>query len=226
MKSGKFHGIGIGPGDPDLITIKAVKILEKVDIVIAPFSKNQSIAYKIVSPYIKGQVVKLRFPMIRDKRVLEGFWENNTRQIKAMLDEGKDVAFITLGDPMIYSTYIYIFNRLKDYDRETVPGIPSFCAAAAKLGISIAEGDDPFVVVPTSDEKIIDKALEDFDNVILMKVSRNFNLIAHKLKEKGFKTGFVSRCCHENEEIHYDLDNLKNQKVDYLSLVIGKKAKQ
>lgn len=226
MKRGKFYGIGVGPGDPELITLKAVKILQKVDVVIAPISKKESIAQKIAQPHINGEILNLKFPMVKDSNVLESFWDKNAERIKELLLEGKDVAFITIGDPMIYSTYIYILERLRGFDMETIPGIPSFCAAAAKLNIPIATGSESFVVVPTAEPEVIEDILGNFDNVVLMKVSKDFDLISKKLDEGGFSAGFVSRCCQDNEKISYNLQELKEDKIDYLSLIIGKKVKK
>lgn len=224
MKRGKFYGIGVGPGDPDLITLKAVKLLQTVDVVVAPFSKNKSIAEKIAKPHIKGEILNLKFPMVKDEKILKSFWDKNAEKIKALLLDGKDVAFITLGDPMIYSTYIYVLERLCEFDIETIPGITSFCAASARLNMPIATGKETFVVVPTAEPDVIEKVLKNFNNVVLMKVSKGFNLIAKMLKDNGFEAGFVSRCCHDNERISYNLDELKGDKIDYLSLIIGKKV--
>ncbi len=223
-KTGKFYGIGVGPGDPELITLKAIRILEQVDAVIAPRGKGESIALKIAKPYIRGEVFKLEFPMIYEKEALEPVWDENVKKIKELLYGGKDVAFITLGDPMIYSSYIYILKRLKDFEVATIPGITSFSAAAARLNLPIAEGKEPFAVVPAGDLQIVERALSDFDNVVLMKVSRNYVQIADLLQEKGFTAGLIIRCGHQEEEVTFDLEKYRGGKIDYLSLIIGKKV--
>jgi precorrin-2 C20-methyltransferase len=184
----KLYGIGVGPGEESFITLKAVKILQKVDVVIAPSSKGEgSIAYEIAKPYIKGGVVFIEFPMTYSKEDLKAKWEENVKKIKAFLDDGKDVAFITIGDPMIYSTYIYILKGIEGYEAETIPGISSYSAAASRLNIPIAEGNETFAVVPSGDILEISKALDMFDNVVLMKISRRYEEIVNLLKEKTLK---------------------------------------
>ncbi|MBP2072373.1 precorrin-2 C(20)-methyltransferase [Thermoanaerobacterium butyriciformans] len=222
----KLYGIGVGPGEESFITLKAVKILQKVDVVVAPSSKGEgSIAYEIVKPYIKCDVVFIEFPMTYSKEDLKAKWEENVKKIKTFLDDGKDVAFITIGDPMIYSTYIYILKRIEGYEAETIPGISSYSAAASRLNIPIAEGNETFAVVPSGDILEISKALDMFDNVVLMKISRRYEEIVNLLKEKNFKGYLVIKCGHQDEEISYDLDKYIGKKIDYLSLIIAKKVK-
>ncbi|ADH60198.1 precorrin-2 C20-methyltransferase [Thermoanaerobacter mathranii subsp. mathranii str. A3] len=222
----KLYGIGVGPGEESLITLKAVKILQKVDVVIAPTSKGEgSIAYEIAKPYIKGDVIFMEFPMTYSKEDLKTKWEENVKKIKELLDEGKDVAFITIGDPMIYSTYIYILKGIKDYEVETIPGITSYSAAASRLNIPIAEGNETFAVISSGDVTEISKALDMFDNVVLMKISRRYEEIVNLLKEKRFKGYLVIKCGHQDEKISCDLDRYIGKKIDYLSLIIAKKVK-
>ncbi|MDK2806040.1 MAG: precorrin-2/cobalt-factor-2 C20-methyltransferase [Thermoanaerobacterium sp.] len=222
----KLYGIGVGPGEESFITLKAVKILQKVDVVIAPSSKGEgSIAYEIAKPYIKCDVVFIEFPMTYSKEDLKAKWEENVKKIKTFLDDGKDVAFITIGDPMIYSTYIYILKGIEGYEAETIPGISSYSAAASRLNIPIAEGNETFAVVPSGDILEISKALDMFDNVVLMKISRRYEEIVNLLKEKNFKGYLVIKCGHQDEEISYDLDKYIGKKIDYLSLIIAKKVK-
>lgn len=223
----KLYGVGVGPGDKDLITLKSAKILEIADIVVAPASTgDESIAYEIAKTYIKGNVVFMEFPMVHSKEQLERKWDENVKKIKKMLDEGNNVAFITIGDPMVYSTYIYVLKRMKDYDVETIPGITSFNAAAARLNVPIAEGKESFAVIPSGDLDDISNALDMYNNVILMKVSRKYDDIVGLLNKKNFKGMLVIRCGHEDEEVIYNLDKHKNKKINYLSLIIAKKVMQ
>ena len=222
-KTGKFYGIGIGPGDPELITLKAINTLSRVDVVVAPVGKKDSIALKIAKPYIKTKVIKQDFPMTYDKDTLKNQWDENVSEIKELLDMGLDVAFITLGDPMIYSTYSYIIARLQGVDIKTIPGITSFCAVASRVNSSIAEGDMPFVVLTVKDAKSVEEVLNDFDSVVLMKVSRNYDDIVEVLKEKGFKASLVIRCGQEGEEVIQDLEKYKGKKIDYLSLIVARR---
>ncbi|TZE81804.1 precorrin-2 C(20)-methyltransferase [Calorimonas adulescens] len=222
----KLYGVGVGPGEKSLITLKAVETLQKVDVVIAPTSKEErSIAYEIAKPYIKGDVVFMEFPMTYSREDIKTKWEENIEKIRKLLNEGKDVAFITIGDPMIYSTYIYILKGIEEYEVETISGITSYSAAASRLNIPIAEGNEAFAVIPSGDVTEISKALDLFDNVVLMKISRRYKEIVKLLKEKDFKGYLVTKCGHQDEKISYDLDRYIGEKIDYLSLIIAKKVK-
>jgi precorrin-2/cobalt-factor-2 C20-methyltransferase len=222
-KIGKFYGIGVGPGDPELITLKAVKNLSQMDMVIAPAGKKESLALKIAGPYIKCPVKEMNFPMINDGDLLNRAWDKNVKTIEKILTQGRDTAFITLGDPMIYSTYTYILSRLEGYEAETVPGITSFCAAASRINRPIAEGDASFAVIPVKNRESVEKALKDFDSVVLMKVSRSYDDVVQALKENGFHGVLVTRCGQEGEKVEFDLDRYLGEKIDYLSLIIGRR---
>jgi precorrin-2/cobalt-factor-2 C20-methyltransferase len=230
---GKFYGVGVGPGDPELITLKALKILRSVQYIVAPEKQEGkgSIAFDIIKDHITDphKVISMVFPMTYDAQTLDESWGKAVQKIGALLMEGQDVAFITLGDPMVYSTYIYMMRLLKTYDVEieTIPGITSFCAAASRLGIALGETNETITIVPSAyNHPNLDKILEYSDNVVLMKTAKNFpntiNILErHRLMGKSV---FVSKCSHKDEKIIYDLKSLGDEKVDYLSMVITKKG--
>ena len=222
-KIGKFYGIGVGPGDPELITLKAVKTLSRMDMIIAPAGKKESLALKIAEPYVKCPVMEIDFPMIDDTDTLNRAWDKNVKTIEKILTQGWDTAFITLGDPMIYSTYTYILSRLEGYEIETIPGITSFCAAAAKINKPIAEGDASFAVIPVKNRVSVERALKDFNSVVLMKVSGSYDDVVSALKENGFHGTLITRCGQEGEKVEFDLDKYLGAKIDYLSLIIGRR---
>jgi len=222
-----LYGIGVGPGDKDLITLKAIKILQKVDIVIAPSSKGEeSIAFEIAKPYINCQVIFMEFPMTYLKQELKQKWQDNINQIKGLLDTGKDVAFITLGDPMIYSTYIYILKGLKGYKVETIPGITSYSGAASAANIPIAEGQAPFAVIPSGNIEDIKKILNIFDNVILMKITKKYSEIVKLLHEENFTGKLIIKTGHEDEIISSNFEEYIDTSISYLSLIIAKKVRK
>ncbi|ADL07095.1 precorrin-2 C(20)-methyltransferase [Thermosediminibacter oceani] len=223
--AGKFYGVGVGPGDPELLTLRAVRVLEKVDIVIAPSAGGDSIAFEIAKPYIKGKLLKMPFEMGACGRARQEALDKNADLIRRMLLEGNDTAFITLGDPMTYSTFIYMTERLTDFEIEVIPGVTSFSAAAAKLLMPVAEGRKPFAVVPAGDREILEKALENFDNVVVMKVSSDYGGVLDLLEQKGFRSGLVVRCGHRDEVVTLEPEKYRGQKIDYLSVIIGKKVK-
>lgn len=229
---GTFYGIGVGPGDPDLITLKAVKILREADVVIAPRTekKQGSTALFISRPFIRqdAQVLELVFPMVFDQGHLAAAWDHNKNVILSFLNQGKNVAFLTLGDPMLYSTYIYIYRLLErnGLKIETVPGITSFCAAASRLGFPLAEGNDVLSIVPaTLEEEKIEKVLSCTDNLVLMKVYKNYDQIVGQLKKSGLAGNavMVSRCGFVDEEIIYNLDGGGDKKPNYLSTILARK---
>ena len=229
---GTFYGIGVGPGDPELITIKAVKILREVDVIIAPRTekKQSSSALFIARSFIRqdAQVLELVFPMVFEQGSLAVAWEHNKNIILSFLNEGKNVAFLTLGDPMIYSTYIYVYRLLEGNGLkiETIPGVTSFCAAASRLGFPLAEGNDILSIVPaTLDEENLEKMLSCTDNLVLMKVYKNYEQIIRQLKKSSLADHavMVSRCGFKDEEIIYNLNQSEDKKPNYLSTILARK---
>lgn len=232
---GKFYGIGVGPGDPDLLTIKAKKVLDQVDIILAPETKNGkgSTALNIAKPHLNKntKIIERKFPMTYDIEALNKSYDEISNYIKELVANGKKVAFLTLGDPMVYSTYIYLFRRLKDKDVEieTVPGITSFCAIASKAGIPLGENEETIAIVPSvyyekGNEKL-DKILNNINNIVFMKASGNIDELIDELEKTGHKEGsvFVSRLGLDNEVIENNIEKRRGIKNNYLSTLIAKK---
>lgn len=235
MEKGKFYGVGVGPGDPELITVKAVKILQEVDVIIAPHTekKEESTALSIVKPYIRPGIIilELVFPMILDKMDLAGVYENNANTIKGLLGEGKSVAFLTLGDPMLYSTYIHIYRLLKQdsISIETIPGVTSFCAAACRAGVPLADGNEVLSIIPaTNNSERLENIFKNSDSLVLLKVYKNHRQIAAQLIESGLSENavMISRCGLDGEEVIYNLNNLGEKKPNYLTTVLAKKRRE
>ena len=153
---GTFFGIGVGPGDPELLTVKAIHAIEKADVIIAPKTekKDGSVALSIARPYLKPEIeiVYQVFPMVANFSESTAAWEKNKDEILALLRAGKNVAFLTLGDPMFYSTYIYVYRLLEPTGAAitTIPGIPAFCAIGSQLGYPIVEGNDILSIIPAT----------------------------------------------------------------------------
>lgn len=235
MNKGKFYGIGVGPGDPELMTIKAARILSEADAIIAPYSKQgrDSTALRIAQQYIKPEteICYLEFPMTYDAEKLALSWSHNHQTIAQLLLAGKSVAFITLGDPMVYSTYMYMYQRLKDedFEIETIPGVTSFTAASSRAGFPLAEAEEIITIVPaTGDCANLDKIFTVSDTLILMKVYKEKDRIIELLEKHGLKSNavLVSRCGLDGEYIESDLDKVKGKPVNYLSIIIAKKEKK
>lgn len=153
-EKGTLYGVSVGPGDPENLTLKAVRVLKAADVIAAPSTgRNRQTALGIVADCIAGKpIVDCLTPMSKDLAVVARAHDKIADDICALLDEGKDVAFITLGDAGVYSTYYYTHERVvaRGYRAEVVPGVTSFCDAAARLGRPLCEGSEPLLVVPVS----------------------------------------------------------------------------
>ncbi len=232
-KAGTFYGIGVGPGDPELITLKALRVLERVPHIFASCStkNNYSLALNIVRSHLNGAGLEhLPFPMTRDAQVLEEAWDRNARRVLEVLASGSDAAFVTLGDPLTYSTYGYLLKTLKRLQPEvriiTIPGITSYNAAAALTHIPLTEGEESFYVVSGARgaarlREVIDTA----DNIVMLKTYRHFDDIYRALEELNLldRATCISLCGLEGETVVEDLRHLKGQRLPYLSMIIIKK---
>ena len=193
-EKGKLIGIGVGPGDSELLTLKAAKVLENVPVIFSPKSskEKESIALSIVKPIIEKRkdykrlmVVEPIFPMIEDKNELEKVWSSAAEMIAQYLDSGRDVAFITLGDSSIFSTYSYVQKKLINrYEIETIPGITSFTACAAAKNEALVEQNDILTIVPKIDDRL-EHILEYSDSIVLMKASRNTSKLESVIEDKN-----------------------------------------
>jgi precorrin-2/cobalt-factor-2 C20-methyltransferase len=232
-KAGILYGIGVGPGDPDLITIKAVKILSRVKTVFAAAStkNHHSLAVNIAKRHIpEGTAVRmLRFPMTRAKDETRMAWLANARIIIEELEKGDPAAFLTLGDSLTYSTYGYIARYIQAIAPHimivTVPGITSYQAAAARLNTPLVEGEESLMVV--SGAKGGDRLRElttKPENIVFLKAYRNVKDIKGAIDEIGIYASCVGvkNCGHPNEEILPDIEELSKRKPDYWTLIIAK----
>jgi len=190
-------GIGVGPGDPDLLTVKAVKAIQNADIIMCPASKEDrpSIAYSVISSLIdkskNQEIIKLIFPMTKDKNVLENSWKRNAKIMAETVLSGKNVVYITVGDPFLYSTWIYMHRDLKkkypDMNISVIPGIVSMFTFASKVGVSIAEGAEKVAIIPSCyDLSSVKEIAKNSESMIFLKDGRYFDKVIKVLKESGF----------------------------------------
>ncbi|WP_041276061.1 precorrin-2 C(20)-methyltransferase [Desulfosporosinus acidiphilus] len=227
---GKFYGVGVGPGDPRLLTLQAVDVLQAVDLVAIPKSKmeRESVAWDIAKVHCPANVrlLELEMPMTADQQVLAKAWQDGAEMLLKELKQGKSIAFITLGDPSLYSTYSYLLNLLEEKLPSdlitTIPGITAMAAAAAKINLPLATGDEPLLVLPSTED--VGQYL-DFPNLVLMKVSRRLPEILNLLKERDRKAVLLTRLGQFGEEIRWEPkpEDFQTDKVDYLSLLLVKK---
>lgn len=222
--SGKFFAVGVGPGDPELLTIKAVNTIKKCDVIAVPKSgANTNIALKIAEDYVSGkEIMECEMPMTKDEEKLNLYHDKSADDISKILDKNKSVAFLTLGDPTVYSTVMYIHKRLtkKGYNTNIVPGITSFCAAAAALNRSLCERDEMLHVIPATYTDV-DYAVSLDGCKVLMKSGKHIMDIKEKLKDKNAM--MVECATMENEKIYTDLQDLK-EKSGYFSTIIIPKS--
>lgn len=230
---GTLYAVGAGPGDPELITLKAVRVLSLAPVVFAAASsKNDySLALSIVSPHMRPNtpVVRLPFPMTRDRRVLEASWNANAQLVLEHLRSGQDAAFVTLGDPVTYSTYQYLSRTLRGMEPgvplSIVSGVSSIQASAAAAGIGLAESGENLMVLSGVDSpERLRRCLEIADNAVILKAYRTFPQLKALLTDMGLadKAVLVSRCGLEGQAVHVGLADCPD-KPPYFSLILVRK---
>ncbi len=233
--TGTLYGIGVGPGDPELLPIKSARILSEVDVVFAAAStKNAySLAVKIANPHIpEGTTVKMmQFPMTKDKAETGIAWKAHAQTIITELEQGKDVAFLTLGDPMTYSTYGYILKNIQKIAPHvpiiTIPGISSYQAAAACTNTPLVEGEECLLVVSgvCGGDRLRQLAIKP-ENIVFMKAYRNIKDINEAIDDSSAFTQCigVSNCSLPNQEIFRNIHEFNGRSPDYWTIIIAKQS--
>ena len=189
--------IGCGPGDPDLLTVKAVNAIKNADIIACPISKEgkPSMALSVVSSILdkskNQEIINLVFPMTKDKDVLETTWERNSKILADKVLSGKKVVYLTVGDPYLYSTWIYLHKKIETKYPQikitVIPGIVSIFTFAAKVGISLGEGAEKISIVPSCyDLSKVKELAKNSDTMVFLKDGRYFDQVIELLKEAGF----------------------------------------
>lgn len=226
--SGILYGIGVGPGEPELLTLKAIRAIEAAEVVILPSEpKEDCYAYRIVREVLpeidEKEIVCKSFPMIKDAAELDAAHNRIYQDIDGYLNEGKDVAFLTIGDPSVYSTYSYMHKRALAHGRQAVmiSGVPSFCAAAARLGIPLGDGKEEIHVIPASYE--LEKTMLLEGTKVYMKSGKRLEELKQSLLKEASKKALevyaVSNCGMPNERVFTGLENLDTES-GYLTVVI------
>ena len=231
--AGKLYGIGIGPGDPGLLTIKAKNLIDNATVIAYPVNKRgeSSTALEIVKAAvdISGKsVMELLFSMDPDDNVREMCHVEAIKELVEALDKGLNIAMITLGDVGVYSTYMYVDNEIKKlgYETEVIPGIPSFCSGAAKARIPLMIGNEGLVIIPMAKQSLnmLESALSDFDNVVVMKAWDSMDILVKMMGKLGIpreNATVISNIGMEGEYIGpLDLE----RKYGYFTTVIVKKG--
>ncbi|MDR2200264.1 MAG: precorrin-2 C(20)-methyltransferase [Deltaproteobacteria bacterium] len=234
--SGTLYGIGVGPGDPDLLTIKAVKILNQVDVVFtASSTKNEySLARNIASPHLKAgtNLENLEFPMTEEKGALNAAWRANAEKVADVLKSGRSAAFLTLGDCLTYSTYSYLLNSLAEvypeFQAKSVPGISSYQLAASKLNRSLCLHREALTVISgTDDHESLSRLLDLSENVVIMKSYRGSERVAELVRAKGLARK-TAVCCNLGLPDEFIIDGIEAplpEKISYFTLFLVNKNK-
>lgn len=230
MKKGIAYGVGVGPGDPELMTLKAIRLIRENDVIAVP-GKNaeESVAYQIavanVPELADKELVPVYMPMVKDRALLEQEHRKGADLLKSYLDQGKNVVYLTLGDPTIYCTFSYLQHILEaeGYQVELVSGISSFCAAAARMCVPLTEWDEQLHIIPALHKT--QDGLEYPGNYVLMKSASHMKEVKEMLRQSGREVCAVERCSMEGEKIYRSVDEIPDD-AGYFSLIIAKEAKR
>ena len=232
----RLIAVGVGPGDPELLTLKGARLIREADVVVTPIGdrSESSIAHGIIRDLVdpkRQQLLTQVYPMKKDPAEMEDSWQSSAAEVAQLVRAGKTLVFITIGDPLLYSTFLYLYRILRadypDIAIELVPGISSIFAAAAAAGVPLGLAADRIAVLPaTFEEEKLRQTLIDFDTVVLMKVHRVFDRVYALLVELGLERQgvWVRRVGSRDEEVVTDLASLVGKKLDYLSLLIVRKS--
>ena len=223
---GTAYGVGVGPGDPELMTQKAVRLIRENGVIaVAGKDAKEAAAYRIAASVVPEiadkELVPVYMPMVRDRELIEQEHRKGAALLESYLDQGRNVVYITLGDPSIYCTFSYLQEILlaDGYDVEIVPGITSFCAAAAVLKTPLAEWDEPLHIVPAVHKT--DEKLDQNGNYVLMKPASHMPEIKQLLRQSGRKVFAAENCGMENERIYRSAEEIPDD-AGYYTLIVAK----
>jgi len=230
----------VGPGEPELMTLKAFRVLKEADIIFAPRAKTKSgsLAREIVERVLeeRKEFCELEFPMIKDEEELRRRYRASAELILEKIREGKRTAYLTLGDPLLYSTYIYLLNALVEIDPrltiETIPGVAAYSALAARFGFSLAEKDERVCICPVPEDlDLLRRVIEENDTVVVMKVAKRLSEVMDLIREMDLldRTVFGSSVGLSGERL---VDGTRgepfalSEREGYLSTIIVRKGKR
>lgn len=228
--AGVAYGVGVGPGDPELVTLKALRVLRACDVVAFPGTDAfASRAFRIAEASCPElgtkELLALPAPMVGDRAIVEAAQRDNARRVERVLDEGRDVAILVLGDPALYSTFGYVRDVLvgDGYSVETISGVPSFCAAAARLGVSLAEWDETVRIVPLMHTEgrgdALGLASDPTDTLVLMKPGEGIGAVRDYAISAGRDLLAVENCGLDAERVYRCAADVPDR-LGYLSVAL------
>lgn len=219
---GILYGLSVGPGDPELMTLKACRIIRENRVIAVPGkAADESTAFQIAVQAVpelrEKKIVSIYFPMTRDRDKLEESHREGARQIETFLKIGENVVFLTLGDVSVYSTFSYVQRIVEadGFETRMISGVPSFCAAAAALGEPLAEGNERIHIIPAAYE---DNGKSSY---VLMKSGRKMKEIREQISESGLQAGMVENCGMPGEKVYRDAGQFPDE-AGYFSVIIEK----
>ena len=226
MNSGRLFGVSVGPGDPELMTLAAVRVIRECPVIAAPETKgDKTLALDIVrgAMDVSGkEILSIAFPMSRDKAVVEVNYDRIAAQLAARLAAGDDIALINLGDVSVYSTFSYIAERVavRGFGVAVVPGVTSFCAVSAKLGVPLVQYDETLHIVPGSAD--LDAALALPGTKVLMKSGRGLGELVRRLEKKGLlqNASMIQNCGLANERVCRTIDPAEDSGDYYTTMIV------
>lgn len=226
--AGILYGVGVGPGDPELMTLKAVKLIQKNHVIALPGPVPQEtaayrIAVQAVPELSEKKLVSVYMPMTHNRDELARCHQEGAQIVEAYLEQGENVVYLTLGDPSIYSTFAYIQSIVEQhgYSTEMVSGITSFCAAAARVNIPLVKGNEHLHVVPAA--HFPKDQLLHSGNYILMKSGTKMKQVKEFLSAGNRTVTAIENCGMENEHIYWSVDEIPDH-AGYYSLIIAKES--
>jgi len=230
--SGTLFGLGVGPGDPELITLKAVRILQSSPVIAYPApDTGDSMARAIAAPHIPDgrQEIIIRTPMIAGKFPANDVYDHYAKDISGHLDEGRDVAVLCEGDPFLFGSFMYIFERLSDrFPIEVVPGVSSIGACAAAAGAPLVSRNQVLSIVPAPlAEKDLEARIAVADAVAIMKVGRHLEKVRRVIDRLGLTEAaqYVERATLPNQKVSA-LAQLNDASAPYFSMILIRKPEQ
>ena len=232
---GILYGVGVGPGAPDLLTLRAVRVLGEVDVILAAASPRNdfSAALDTARPHLRTdvRVQRLEFPMTRDKAVLHEAWRVAAQTTRDVLESGQSAAFLTIGDPLVYSTFGYLMRTLGEcaphLKVEVVPGITSFQAAAARTRTVLCENGETLRIIPgINSRQSLEESLHESDTAVILKAYRNLPAIVEALDatQRLDSCLLASHVEQPAESVRQGLGGLEGT-PPYMSLILSRKPK-
>ena len=225
--SGRLYGVGIGPGDPELLTLKAVRLINESSVIAypAPAGGAESMARQIAAPHIpegKTEIV-IETPMIPGQFPANDIYDKYATEIAAHLDAGRDVAVLCEGDPFLFGSFMYLFGRLAtDHETEVVPGVSSLGACAARAEVPLVSRNQTLAVIPAPiEENELQRRITAADAVAIMKVGRHLPKVRRVLEGLGRlkDATYVERATLENEKV-MALSELDAETAPYFSMIL------